>query len=258
MDITHWQLAGGVSVEILTARRCELSGQPEPTTAAPRGAGPRRRPFTTRCRRVVAIAAIGTVIAGSLAFWLSGVRGSGPDTTIVRNGEVWLQGEITQDTCYNPIPDAGCSITVNGYEIFIVYGNAIPPRTPGTVTGLGASTDDQTGSHAIVYAQLVGPHSASIFSVARYYARISGRNRAQDLIGLALKAAAVICVAILVSRCGTAHVSTVARFDGQLSVASVQGVSPRYVPEQPSTPNTRRQQPLTSSSPSSASLSPPD
>jgi hypothetical protein len=106
----------------------------------------------------MAIAAIGTVVAGSLAFWLAGGGDSGPQTTIVRNGEVWLQGEITQDTCApsEAIPDAGCSITVNGYEVIVVPGNArLPPG--GTVTGLDASTD-QTGSHADVYAQLVGPH----------------------------------------------------------------------------------------------------
>ena len=141
---------------------------------APRGAGSPWRRFTARRRWVVAIAAIGAVAAGSLAFWLAG-GDSGPETTIVRNGEVRLQGEITQDTCApsEAMPDRGCSITVNGYEVFIVPGNAVPPRTPGTLTGLDASTD-QTGSHADVYAQIVGPHSASIFHAAKYYARISG------------------------------------------------------------------------------------
>lgn len=153
-----------------------MSGQPGPTTPAPRGAGPWRGRFTARRRWVVATA-IGAVVAGSLTFWLAGCGDSIPETTVVRNGEVWLQGEITQDTCdsaetHIPIGDAGCSITVNGYEIFIVHGNAAPPRTPGTLTGLDTSTDP-TGSHADVYAQLIGPHLASIFPAAKYYARIS-------------------------------------------------------------------------------------
>lgn len=145
---------------------------------APRGAGSPWRRFTARRRRVVAIAAIGAVVAGSLAFWLAGGGDSGPETTIVRNGEVWLQGEITQDGCdmsetHLPIGDVGCSITVNGYEVSVVHGNAMLSGTPGTVTGLDASTD-QAGRHADVYAQLTGPHSASILSAPKYYARISG------------------------------------------------------------------------------------
>jgi type 1 fimbria pilin len=131
-----------------------------------------------RRRWVVAIAAIGAAVAGSLAFSLAAGGDSGPETTIVRNGEVWLQGEITQDTCdsfetHIPIGDAGCSITVNGYEVSIVHGNARLIRTPGTVTGLDVLTD-QSGRHADVYAQLTGPHSASILNAPKYYARISG------------------------------------------------------------------------------------
>jgi hypothetical protein len=153
-----------------------LSRQPGPTTPAPRRVGPWRWRFTARRRRVLSTA-IGAVLAGSLAFWLAGCGDSSPGTTIVRNGEVWLHGEITHDTCdsaetHIPIADAGCSITVNGYEIFIVNGNAAPSRTPGTVTGLKYT--DQTGRHADVYAQLVGPHMASIFPAAKYYARIAG------------------------------------------------------------------------------------
>ena len=72
-----------------------------------------------------------------------------------------------------PIGDVGCSITVNGYEVRVVHGNALQTGTPGTLTGLDASAD-QTGNHADVYAQLTGPHSASILSAAKYYARISG------------------------------------------------------------------------------------
>jgi hypothetical protein len=126
----------------------------------------------------VAIAAIGIVVAGSLALLLvlpTGGGDSGPHTTIVRNGEVWLQGKISQDTCApsKALPDAGCSITVNGYEVVVVQGNAMPLPTPGTVTGLDATTD-QTGSHADVYAQVVGPHLASILHAQKYYARISG------------------------------------------------------------------------------------
>lgn len=133
--------------------------------------------FPARRRWVVAIAAIGAVVAaGSLTFSLAG---SGPQTTIVRNGEVWLQGEITQDPCYLPhphvVPGGGgpCSITVNGYEVSILSGDLALTGTPGAVTGLDPSTD-QTGRHVDVYAQLVGPHLASILSAPRYYARISG------------------------------------------------------------------------------------
>ncbi len=144
--------------------------------AAREASSPWRR-FAARRRRVVAIAATGAVAAGSLAFWLAGGGGSGPATTIARNSEVWLQGEITQDTCdmsetHIPIGDVGCSITVNGYEVSVVQGNAMLPGKPGTVTGLDVSTD-QTGRHAAVYAQLTGAHSASILGAPRYYARIS-------------------------------------------------------------------------------------
>jgi hypothetical protein len=115
------------------------------------------------------------VVAGSLALLLVGGGDSAPQTTIIRNGEVWLQGEISQDTCapHEAIPDTGCSITVNGYEVAVAQGNVGPPVTPGTVTGLDGSTD-QTGSRADVYAQLTGPHSASILSAQKYYVRISG------------------------------------------------------------------------------------
>lgn len=142
---------------------------------APRGSGSPWRRVTALRRWVAAIAALGAVVAGSLAFRLVGGGDGGPQTTIVRNDEIWLQGEITQDTCApsEAVPDVGCSITVNGYEIGIVQGNTRPLPTPGTVTGLDTSAD-QTGSHADVYAQLVGPHSASILYASKYYARISG------------------------------------------------------------------------------------
>ena len=146
---------------------------------AARGPGSPWRRFAARRRRVVAIAATGAVAAGSLAFWLAGGGGSGPGAAaIVRNGEVWLQGQITQDTCdmsetHLPVGDVGCSITVNGYEVSVVHGNALLPGKPGTVTGLDVSAD-QAGRHAAVYAQLTGPHSASIFGAPKYYARISG------------------------------------------------------------------------------------
>jgi hypothetical protein len=131
-----------------------------------------------RRRWVVALAAIGAVVAGSFAFSLVAGGDSGPETTIVRNGEVWLQGEITQDTCdlsetHVPIADVGCSITVNGYVVSIVHGNARFIRTPGVVTGLDVFTD-QAGRHADVYAQLTGVQSASILNAPKYYARISG------------------------------------------------------------------------------------
>lgn len=134
-------------------------------------------PFTGPRRWVVAIAAIGAVVAGTLTFSLPG--GSGPLTTSVRNGNVWLQGEITQDACHHLFLDGDqpgvlepCSITVNGYEVFIVPGN-LCFCTPHTVPGLDPSTD-QIGSHVDVYAQLIGPHQASILTAAKYYARISG------------------------------------------------------------------------------------
>ena len=131
-----------------------------------------------RRRWLVAIAVLVAVVTGSLAFWLAGSGDSSPGTTVIRNGEVWLQGRITQDTCdmsetHVPIGDVGCSVTVNGYEVSVVHGNALQRGKPGTVTGLNVSSD-QTGQHADVYAQLTGPHSASILSAPKYYARISG------------------------------------------------------------------------------------
>jgi hypothetical protein len=145
---------------------------------APRGGGSPWRRLTARRRWVVALTAIAALAAGSLAFWPAGRDNSRPGTTIVRNGEIWLQGEITHDGCDQsenqiPIGDAGCSITLNGYEVIVVNGNARLLGTPGTVTGLDFSTD-QSGRHAAVYAQLIGPHTASILSAAKYYARIAG------------------------------------------------------------------------------------
>lgn len=98
--------------------------------------------------------------------------------TIVRNGEVWLKGKITQDGCdsaksHLPIGDVGCSIRVNGYAVTVVHGNARLSGTPGAVTGLNFSAD-QSGSHADIYARIIGPKEASILSAAKYYARISG------------------------------------------------------------------------------------
>lgn len=144
---------------------------------AARGPGTLWRRLAARGRWAVVIAVIGAVTAGSLAFWLAGGGGRPDGTTIVRNGEVWLQGEITRDTCdvsetHLPIGDVGCSITVNGYEVSVVPGNALLPGKPGTVTGLDVSRD-QAGRHAAVYAQLTGPRSASILGAPRYYARIS-------------------------------------------------------------------------------------
>jgi len=124
------------------------------------------------------MAALVAVVTGSLAFWLSGSGDSSPGTTIIRNGEAWLQGRITQDTCdmsetHLPIGDVGCSVTVNGYEVSVVHGNALQRAKPGTVAGLNVS-EDQAGQHADVYAQLTGPHSATILTAPKYYARISG------------------------------------------------------------------------------------
>jgi hypothetical protein len=131
----------------------------------------------------VATVAIAAVIAGSLAFWLGGgprgaLASDGPQTTTARHGEVWLQGRITQDWCdqsetHIAIGDVGCSIAVNGYTVSVIPGNIRLRHTPGTVTGLDVSTD-QTGQHADVYAQLIGPHLATILSAPKYYARISG------------------------------------------------------------------------------------
>ncbi len=131
----------------------------------------------------MAAVAIAAVTAGSLAFWLSDGPGGalaadGPQTTAARHGEVWLQGKITQDGCdqsqaHIATGDVGCAITVNGYDVSVIPGNIRLPHTPGTVTGLDASAD-QTGKHADVYAQLTGPHSATILSAPKYYARISG------------------------------------------------------------------------------------
>ena len=144
----------------------------------PRGAGPQRRLVATRRRWVVSLVALVAVVTGSLAFGLAGNGDSSPGTTVIRNGEIWLQGRISQDTCdmsetHLPIGDVGCSVTVNGYEVSVVHGNARQSGEPGTVTGLDVSTD-QTGQHADVYAQLIGPHLATILSAPKYYARISG------------------------------------------------------------------------------------
>jgi hypothetical protein len=142
------------------------------------------RRIAARPGRVVAMAAIGVVAAGSLTSCAADGSGSSsngsssPQATVVRNGEVWLQGEITQDGCdvsrtHLPIGDTGCSITVNGYQVDVVGGNALTRGKPGTVTGLVPSKD-QAGAHATVYAQLTGPHSASVLAAPKYYARISG------------------------------------------------------------------------------------
>jgi hypothetical protein len=158
--------------------RC--SGMMNMRTAAAAGAGaPRMRLFARR-REMVAIAAIGAVATGSLAFGLggcsSGGGGSAPGTTTVRNGEVWLQGNITSDGCDQsqeniPIGDVGCTITVNGYDVQVVHGNARLFTKPGTLTGLDTSTN-QTGRHVSIYAQLTAPHTATILSAPKYYARI--------------------------------------------------------------------------------------
>jgi hypothetical protein len=126
----------------------------------------------------VAVAVAGAVAAGLLGFRLADGGGSVPGTTVVRNGEVWLQGRITRDGCdmaagHIPIGDVGCAITVNGYEVSVVHGNARLAGQPGTVAGLDASRD-QSGQQAAIYARLTGPHSASILGAPRYYARISG------------------------------------------------------------------------------------
>lgn len=146
------------------------------------------RRIAARPGRIAAMAAIGAVAAGSLASCAADGSGSSssnggsssgsPQATFVRNGEVWLQGEITQDGCdvsrtHLPIGDTGCSITVNGYQVNVVGGNALTRGKPGTVTGLVPSRD-QAGAHAAVYAQLTGPHSASVLTAPKYYARISG------------------------------------------------------------------------------------
>jgi hypothetical protein len=133
--------------------------------------------------RAVAIAAIGTMAAGSLAFGLAGCSSSGgssgdPSTTTTRDGEVWLRGVITQDGCAMskariPIGDVGCSITVNGYDVSVVHGNIRLRGQPGTVTGLDVSKD-QAGRHIAVYAKLTGPHTASILGAPKYYAQITG------------------------------------------------------------------------------------
>ena len=149
----------------------------------PGGPGARWSRLSARRRWGVAALAIAAVTAGSLAFWLGGGPGGaqaagGPQTTTARHGEVWLQGQITQDGCdqseaHIAIGDVGCSITVNGYDVSVIPGNIRLPHAPGTVTGLDASAD-QAGQHADIYAQLTGPHSATILSAPEYYARISG------------------------------------------------------------------------------------
>lgn len=148
-----------------------LSGNLRPTIRSPR-------------QGVIIVCAVVIAAVAGLVTWRFSTspatlpRTSGQQTTSVRNGEVWLHGKITQDTCdmsetHIAIGDVGCSITVNGYQVSIGPSNARPTVTPGTVTGLDTSTD-QTGSHADVYAQLTGPHSASILGAPKYYARISG------------------------------------------------------------------------------------
>jgi hypothetical protein len=72
-----------------------------------------------------------------------------------------------------PIGDVGCTITVNGYAVSVVQGNARLAGPPGALTGLDASAN-QAGQRAAVYARIIGPHAASILGAPRYYARISG------------------------------------------------------------------------------------
>jgi hypothetical protein len=151
------------------------------TADAVRGAGSQGKRSAARRRWVVAIAAIGVAAAGALAFRPAGGSVSGPGATITRHGEIWLQGEITHDSCYQsprdpfwlPIGDTGCSITVSGYEVDVVHGNTVPVGQPGTVTGLDV-TKDQAGRHAAVFAKLTGRHSASILTASKYYVRVSG------------------------------------------------------------------------------------
>ena len=159
------------------------TGLTAPGAGTPGRPGSRRGGFTVRRRWGMAAVAIAAVSAGSLAFWLSGGPGGvlaagGPQTTTARNGEVWLHGKITQDGCdqseaHVAIGDVGCSITVNGYDVSVIPGNIRLPHSPGTLTGLDASAD-QAGQRADVYAQLTGPHSATILSAPKYHARISG------------------------------------------------------------------------------------
>jgi type 1 fimbria pilin len=92
---------------------------------------------------------------------------------ITRSGEIRLQGKITRDNCWEstqariPVGDGSCFITVNGYEVTV-----LPVSEPRSVAGLDLFKN-QTGWQAVVFAKLTGPHSASIVSAPRYYARIS-------------------------------------------------------------------------------------
>jgi hypothetical protein len=145
---------------------------------AARRAGSQWKRFAARRRWVVAIAAIGVMAAGSLAFRPVGGGGSGTGVTITRNGEIQLQGKITRDGCFlaeaagYPIGDVGCSITVNGYVVDVVPGNTVPVGKPGTVTGPDLFKN-LAGRHAVVFARLTGPHSASILYAPKYYVRVS-------------------------------------------------------------------------------------
>jgi type 1 fimbria pilin len=155
-----------------------FSGMTNMKADAARRAGSQWKRFAARHRWVVAVAAIGVMAVGSLAF--RPVGGSGPHATSTGGGEISLQGKITRDSCYQsphdpfplPIGDTGCSITVNGYEVDVVQGNTVPVGQPGAVTGLDV-TKNQAGWHAAVFAKLTGPHSASVLTAPKYHARIS-------------------------------------------------------------------------------------
>jgi hypothetical protein len=58
---------------------------------------------------------------------------------------------------------------VNGYQVDVVQGNTVPVGKPGLAAGLDGARN-QVGWHAVVFAKLAGPHSASILRAPKYYA----------------------------------------------------------------------------------------
>jgi preprotein translocase subunit YajC len=88
--------------------------------------------------------------------------------TLVQGNTVTLVGKITSANCPG-IPDAGCSIVVNGYSIPIVHGFINTPHL-GTVTG---DSHNLVGKTAHVYAERIDSKDASIFDSSKYYVHIS-------------------------------------------------------------------------------------
>ena len=80
-----------------------------------------------------------------------------------------LRGKITQTDCPG-IPDAGCSITVDGYKVQIVHGFSNTPDL-GTLTGYKPG-EVLIGKTATIYGKITSSNTIDIFSNQAYYVHI--------------------------------------------------------------------------------------